>query len=158
MQTKISNITTSDSPGENQTIDGVVSELERHIENSIHGSGARLAQTLSAKRLVHFGAFGKRVGNSNGNTAEPAEKVHGFLSILNVHHMRAVEIPVPAITRFFDEINLAGEMVGFGVGIIVRLTILSTATFLVVGFFSVFVFLFAVGRGLMKKHWDTSPR
>jgi len=156
MQNKSSNFATSNPLSEDQTIYGLVSELERQIGNSMQGSGVRTA-TLTAKRPWHFEALRRKLGNSRAKTAGLAENRHGFLSIIHVHKIQAVEISVPPVTKFFDEINFAGEMVGFGIGILVRLTILSTATILVVGFFSIFVFLFAVGRGLMKKRWDSSP-
>jgi hypothetical protein len=158
METKNSNVATSDPYMENQTIDGFVSELEREIGNSLEVNGVPKAKTFSARLLLHANARKRSFGDAKSKNTGSAEKGSVLVSVTRVHPTQAVEIPIPRVTRLFDEISLAGEMVGFGIGFSLRLTVLSAATFLVVGSFSVIVFLHAVGRGFMKKHWDLRPR
>jgi hypothetical protein len=143
----------SDPNVEDLAIDGFVSELEQRIGISLDGAGVRKAQTLSAKSLVRSEALKRRFGKFRAAESKSSRNVDGTVTTPSGRYVHAIEIPIPTVTKLFDEVNYAGEMVGFGIGIFVRLTVVSTATILVVGFFSVFVFLYGVGQGLMKKHW-----
>ncbi len=158
METKNSSIATLDPILEDQTIDGLVSELERQIDNSQNGNGECKGKTISIKRLWHMNTLKENFGFSSANSAGSAENGQNSLSKPKVNGIHVVEFPIPATEKLFDEISLAGEIVGFGIGTCLRLFILSVATIFVVGLFSIFVFLHAVVRGLMMKHWDTHPQ
>jgi len=156
MQPNNSNTVLSDLGVEDQAIDGFVTELEQRIGVTLDGAGVRKAQTISAKRLIRSEALKRRFGKFRAEESKSSRTVDGTVTTPSGRYVHAIEIPIPTVTKLFDEVNYAGEMVGFGIGIFVRLTIVSTATILVVGFFSVFVFLHGVGTGLMKKRWDFS--
>lgn len=150
MQPNSNSVVISDPATEDQTIDGFVVELERTIGNSPESRGVRNAQVLSAKRLIRSEALKRRFGNFRTKPSKYAEYKNGPSPAVAGQTVHAVEIPLPAVTRLLDEISVAGEMVGFGIGIFVRLTVVSTATILVVGFFSIFVFMHGIGKGLLK--------
>jgi hypothetical protein len=153
MQPNNSTTVLSETSIEDQALDGFVTELEQRIGVSLDGSDARKAQAISAKRLMQSEVLKRRFGKFRATVSKPPRNVDSMATTPSHRYAHAIEVPIPTVTKLFDEINFAGEMVGFGIGIFVRLTVVSMATILVVGFFSIFVFLHGVGQGIIKKHW-----
>jgi hypothetical protein len=156
MQMKIDSIATLDPIAEDQTIDGFVSELERQIGTTLEGNGVPVKPRF-ARRFVHADALRRRFGNAKAESTNQAENKLFSQPPSRAKRLEQIDMTLPAATRLFDRVDFAGELVGYGIGIFLRFIFLSAATIVVVGLFSILVFLHGVGRGLVKKHWNLGP-
>ena len=141
-----------------QSIELLITQLEREIGNSIpcrNGKGVSKVNHVGIKPSRGQ----ERAFRGSGNSPDDSREIIGASSLVGVLVPRTAEKPeMSIVARILDEVDIAGEMAGFGLRLFFKNVLGFALTFVVAASFAVIVFLNGVGKGLMRKRWKASPQ